>query len=66
MNRLIILILSLFFLNQCSFNEGSRLWNDKEKELKSIEAERLHRMKVEQEKERNLILQEENLKKTMI
>ena len=35
MNRLIILILSLFFLNQCSFNEGSRLWNDKEKELEN-------------------------------
>jgi outer membrane protein assembly factor BamB len=34
-NRLIILILSLFFLNQCSFNEGSRLWNDKEKELEN-------------------------------
>ena len=32
MNRLIILILSLFFLNQCSFNEGSQLWNDKENE----------------------------------
>ena len=35
MNRLIILILSLFFLNQCSFNEGSRLWNNKEKELEN-------------------------------
>ncbi|MDC0454484.1 PQQ-binding-like beta-propeller repeat protein [Candidatus Pelagibacter sp.] len=35
MNRLIILILSLFLLNQCSFNEGSRLWNDKEKELEN-------------------------------
>ena len=35
MNRLIILILSLFFLNQCSFNEGSRLWNDKEKEIEN-------------------------------
>ena len=35
MNRLIILILSLFFLNQCSFNESSQLWNDKEKELEN-------------------------------
>ena len=35
MNRLIILILSLFFLNQCSFNEGLQLWNDKEKELEN-------------------------------
>ena len=31
MNRLIILILSLFSLNQCSFNEGSRIWSGKEK-----------------------------------
>ena len=35
MNKLSILILLLFFLNQCSFNEGSRLWNDKEKELEN-------------------------------
>jgi len=34
-NRLIILILSLFFLNQCSLKEGPRLWNDKEKELEN-------------------------------
>ena len=34
MNRLIILIISLFFLNQCSFNENSRLWKNKDKELK--------------------------------
>ena len=34
MNRLIILIISLFFLNQCSFSENSRPWKNKDKELK--------------------------------
>ena len=33
MNRLIVLILVIFFLNQCSLNEKSRLWQDKEKKL---------------------------------
>ena len=31
MNRLLILIISLIILNNCSFNENSRIWNDKEK-----------------------------------
>jgi len=31
-NRLTILVLFIFFLNQCSFSEKSRLWKDKEKE----------------------------------
>ena len=35
MIRLTLFLFSLFFLNQCSFNEGSRLWNDKEKELEN-------------------------------
>ena len=30
MNRLLILIISLFFLNNCSLNEKSRIWKDKE------------------------------------
>jgi outer membrane protein assembly factor BamB len=34
-NRLIILIISIFFLNHCSFNEKSRLWKDKEKNLEN-------------------------------
>ena len=29
MNRLLILIISLFFLNNCSLNENSRIWEDK-------------------------------------
>jgi outer membrane protein assembly factor BamB len=32
-NRLTILVLVIFFLNQCSLNEKSRLWQDKEKKL---------------------------------
>ena len=35
MTRVIILILSLFLLNHCSFNENSRIWKDKEKNLES-------------------------------
>jgi outer membrane protein assembly factor BamB len=33
--RVIILILSLFLTNHCSFNENSRIWKDKEKNLES-------------------------------
>ena len=33
MNRLIILLIALFFINNCSLNENSRIWKDKEKEL---------------------------------
>tara|TARA_B100001063_G_scaffold238731_1_gene261279 strand:+ start:387 stop:1685 length:1299 start_codon:yes stop_codon:yes gene_type:complete len=33
--RIILLILSLFFLNHCSLNENSRIWKDKEKKLKT-------------------------------
>ena len=34
MNRIIILIIALIFLNQCSFNENSRIWKDKENKQK--------------------------------
>ena len=33
MNRLLILIISLFFLNNCSLNENSRIWKDKEDKI---------------------------------
>ena len=33
MNRLIIIILSILLLNQCSLNENSSLWSDKEKDI---------------------------------
>ena len=35
MNRIIILIIALIFLNQCSLNENSRIWKDKENKLES-------------------------------
>jgi len=34
-NRIIILIIALFFLNHCSFNENSRIWKDKENKLEA-------------------------------
>jgi|TARA_B110000003_G_scaffold149181_1_gene150189 outer membrane protein assembly factor BamB len=34
-NRLFILAISLLFLNQCSFNENSRLWKEKEKNVEN-------------------------------
>ena len=35
MNKFIILIISLFFLNHCSLNENSSIWQNKEKELEN-------------------------------
>ena len=35
MNKIIILIIALFFLNNCSFNENSSIWKEKEKKLES-------------------------------
>ena len=33
MNKIVILIIALFILNNCSLNENSRIWKDKEKKL---------------------------------
>ena len=35
MNRIIISIIALIFLNQCSLNENSRIWKDKENKLEA-------------------------------
>ena len=35
MNRLIVLLVSLFLLNNCSLNENSKIWKEKEKNLES-------------------------------
>ena len=35
MNKLIFTFVTLFFLNNCSFNENSRIWNDKENKLET-------------------------------
>ena len=37
MNRILILFLAIFLLNNCSFNENSRLWKDKEQPLEKKE-----------------------------
>jgi len=34
-NRLILTIISIFFLNNCSLNENSRIWKDKERKLEN-------------------------------
>ncbi len=33
MNKLIFILITLVFLNNCSFNENSKIWKDKEKKL---------------------------------
>ena len=33
MNRLVILLIALIFINNCSINENSRIWKDKDKDL---------------------------------
>jgi outer membrane protein assembly factor BamB len=40
-NRLIILLLSLFLLNNCSLNENSKIWKEKEKILESKNIEKV-------------------------
>ena len=37
MNKLIFNLILLFFLNNCSFNENSRIWKDKENKLETDE-----------------------------
>ena len=35
MNKLIFTFIVLFFLNNCSFNENSRIWKDQENKLET-------------------------------
>ena len=35
MNKLIFTFVALLFLNNCSFNENSRIWKDKENKLET-------------------------------
>ncbi len=35
MNKLIFTVIALFFINNCSFNENSRIWKDKENKLET-------------------------------
>jgi len=36
-NRLLALFIAFFFLNNCSFNENSRIWKEKDKDLSKKE-----------------------------
>ena len=59
MNRIIILIIALTFLNQCSLNENSRIWKDKEKKLeaqKNIKKVFLEKKKITTEFNQELML----------
>ena len=44
MNKIIILVIALFFLNNCSFNENSRIWKEKEKEKKLESQKKLEKV----------------------
>ena len=48
MNKILLFILILFFLVNCSLNKNSRLWNEKEKVLK--ENKNLTKIFVEEKK----------------
>ncbi len=37
MNRLLLIFIAIFLLNNCSYNENSRLWKDKEQPLENQE-----------------------------
>ena len=36
MNRILVLILFLFFFTSCSLNENSKLWNEEDKSVSKI------------------------------
>ena len=46
MNRLVVLLIALFFINNCSLNDNSRIWKDKEK--KSSTQSKLKKVFVEE------------------
>ena len=51
MNKLIIFLLSLFLLNNCSLNENSKIWKEKERNLenKNIKKVSLDKKKITSE-----------------
>ncbi len=49
MNKIITLIIALFFLNNCSFNENSRIWKNKDKNKNITNQENLKELFVEEE-----------------
>jgi len=57
-NRLIIIFLSIFLLNNCSLNENSKIWKEKEKNLENENIEKvfLDKKKIQGEFNRDLKL----------
>ena len=49
MNNILILIIALIFLNNCSFNKNSRIWNDKSKKEDFINQENVKKLFEEEE-----------------
>ncbi len=49
MNKILILIIAFFFLNNCSFNENSKIWNKKEKNKNFINQENVKKLFVKDE-----------------
>ena len=49
MNKISILIIALFFLNNCSFNENSKIWKGKSKDKNLINKENSKKLFVEEE-----------------
>ncbi len=49
MNKVFIYILVLFFFNNCSFNENSKIWKDKDKNIEFINQENVKKLFVEEE-----------------
>ena len=51
MNRLVILLIALFFINNCSFNENSKIWKDKDKEKELSTKSKLKKVFAEEQLE---------------
>ena len=51
MNRLVILLIALFFINNCSFNENSKIWKDKDKEKELSTKSKLKKVFTEEQLE---------------
>ena len=49
MNKVFIYIIILFFFSNCSFNENSRIWKDKDKNIDFINQENVKELFVEDE-----------------
>ena len=61
MNKIIILIIALSILNNCSLNENSRIWKEKEKKLKNeINTKKIFKWKRMDKNKLYILLEKEN------